>query len=102
MKPPISPIARQHLLGGLGLGLLLGAVVRSTRGVGAAHLAGRHRGVLGLAGLAGVRSLLVAVGRRVRGARAGARRARPVAVAALADRRGLAGLSRKPLGLLAH
>src|SRR4051794_30233660 len=102
MKPPISPIARQHLLGGLGLGLLLGAVARAARAGGAADFTRSDGGVLVLTGLPGPRSLLVAVGRRVRGALSGAHRARAVAVAALADHRGLAGLGGEPLGLLAH
>src|SRR3954471_25098001 len=50
MKPPTSPIARQHLLSGLGLGLLLGAVAGSARAGGATDLTRRHGGVLVLAG----------------------------------------------------
>src|SRR3954452_22939635 len=60
MNPPISPIARQHLLGGLGLGLLLGAVARAARAGGASDLARRDSRVLVLSGLARVRRLLVA------------------------------------------
>src|SRR3954447_6553093 len=102
MKPPISPIARQHLLGGLGLGLLLGAVARAARASGAADLARSYGGVLVLTRLSGLRCLLVAVGRRVRSALAGAHRARAVAVAALADHRGLTRLGCETLGLLTH
>src|SRR4051794_41283229 len=102
MNPPISPIARQHLLGGLGLGLLLGAVARAPRAGGASDLARRDSRVLVLSGLARVRRLLVAVGRRVRSALARAHWARAVAVAALADHRRLARLFREPLGLLAQ
>src|SRR3954470_11957555 len=53
MKPPTSPIARQHLLGGLGLGLLLGAVAGAARAGGATDLTRGHGGVLVLAGLTG-------------------------------------------------
>src|SRR3954452_20613382 len=62
MKPPISAIARQHLLGSLGPGLLLGAVVATASARGAADLACCHGGVLVLAGLACAGGLLVAVG----------------------------------------
>src|SRR4051794_2637357 len=102
MKPPTSPIARQHLLGGLGLGLLLGGVARPARPRGAADLSRRHGSVLVLAGLAGAGSLLVAVGGRVRCALASAHRAGAVAVAALADNSWLARLGREPLRLLAQ
>src|SRR3954454_23331230 len=85
MKPPTSPIAREHLLGGLGLCLLLGPVARSARAGGAANVARGHSGILVLARLAGVRCLLVPVGRRVRSALARAHGARAVAVAPLAD-----------------
>src|SRR3954469_8709559 len=103
MKPPTSPIARQHLLGGLGLGLLLGAVPGAARAGGAADLARRHGCVLVLTRLAGARGLVIAIGGgRVRGALARAHRAGAVAVAALADHRGLARLGCETLGLLAH
>src|SRR3954471_8287540 len=102
MKPPTSPIARQHLLRGLCLGLLLGAVVGPACTRRAADLGRRHRSVLVLAGLTGAGRLLVAVGRRVRSTLARAHRARAVAVAALADHRRLARLGCEPLGLLAH
>src|SRR4051812_48786815 len=102
MKPPISPIARQHLLGGLGLGLLLGAVAGSARAGSAADLARGHGCVLVLPGLARPRRLLIALGRHVWSALTGANRARAVAVAAFADHRGLARLPGALLGLLAQ
>src|SRR5437764_4813639 len=100
-KPPISPIARQHLLRGLLLDLRLLAprgapVTRRTPGAG-----GRHGRVLVLAGLADVRGLLIAVRHRIRRALTRLDRARPVEVAALADDGGLAGLDGLPLRGLA-
>src|SRR3954463_9555454 len=96
-KPPISPIARQHLLRGLLLDLLLlgrrGAVsARVALGTGR-----RHRGVLVLPGLARRHRLLVAVARRVRRGLAGLDRTGAVEVAALADHGRLAGLCRPAL-----
>src|SRR3954468_18156104 len=63
-KPPTSPIARQHLLGGLFLDLFLltRAAAMTTRAVRAT---GGDGGVLLLAGLARAGGFLVAVGGRV-------------------------------------
>src|SRR2546423_2914634 len=65
-KPPISPIARQHLLRRLLLGLLDRGLVGASLARRAAGPGGRHRGVLVLPGLAGVGGLLVAVAVAVR------------------------------------
>src|SRR3954452_21102075 len=86
-KPPISPIARQHLLGGGVLGLLLASAVGTTGGARrAADLARGHRGVLVLACLARLARLVVAVGgRSVRRRLPRTHGSGAVAVAALAD-----------------
>src|SRR3954471_13361519 len=67
MKPPTSPIARQHLLGGLffNLRFLARGTTVAARSVGAA---GGDRGVLVLPRLARARRLLVAVPGPVRSA----------------------------------
>src|SRR3954454_19850750 len=90
-KPPTSPIARQHLLCGLFLDLLLGARRAARTACGAGPI-GSDRGILLLAGLAHARGLLMPVGRPVWSALTGLDRPRAVAVAALADDRGLPGL----------
>src|SRR3954463_2477512 len=101
-KPPISPIARQDLLGGLLLDLLLlGRCGAASPGV-APGASRRDGGVLVLPGLAGRDRLRVPVPRRVRRALAGLDGARAVVVAALADHRGLARLHGPALGLLAQ
>src|SRR3954471_1282539 len=101
-KPPISPIARQDLLGGLLLDLLL----LGRRGAASAGVAPgasrRDGGVLVLPSLAGRDRLLMPVARRVRRALAGLDGARAVVVAALADHRGLARLHGPALCLLAQ
>src|SRR4051795_2552064 len=101
-KPPISPIARQDLLGGLLLDLLLLGRARAAPTRSLARTRRGDRGVLVLAGLAGLDGLLVAVPRRVRRGLPGLDRARAVVVASLADHSGLAGLRGAPLGLLAQ
>src|SRR5436305_9147862 len=98
----MSPFARQDLLRGLLLDLLLlaGAVPVTPRRLARARRG--HRGVLVLAGLAGRHRLLMAVARGVRRGLAGLDRPGAVEVAALADHRGLAGLRRLPLRRLAQ
>src|SRR4051812_16951567 len=98
-KPPTSPIAREDLLGGLGLGLFLLSAVYGAPACLALGPLGRHGGVLVLAGLAGALRLLVAVGRG-RVWRALARTHGPVsgAIAVLGDHGRLAGLLGAPLG----
>src|SRR3954468_6388045 len=90
-KPPTSPIARQHLLRGLFLDLLL-LTRRAAMTARGARAFGRDRGVLVLAGLARAGGLLMPVGRLIRSALARLDRSRAVAVAALADDRGFPGL----------
>src|SRR3954471_3435270 len=101
-KPPISPIARQHLLRGLLLDLLL---LAGGGPVAPRRLARTRRGdrrVLVLPGLTGRDRLLMAVARRVRRGLAGLDRAGAVEVAALADYGRLARLDRIALGGLAQ
>src|SRR4051794_2254495 len=101
-KPPISPIARQDLLRGLRLDLLLlgraGAVAPGCL----ARTSGGDSGVLALPGLADMGRLLVPVADRVRRRLAGLDRTGAVEVAALADHGGLAGLDRIALHRLAQ
>src|SRR4051812_46678909 len=101
-KPPISPIARQYLLRGLFLDLLLlgGGLAAAARvTLGPLRRDGR---VLVLARLAEARGLMVTVPGGVRRDLARLDWARTVAIAALADHRGLAGLRGRPLGFLAE
>src|SRR4051812_9027565 len=101
-KPPISPIARQDLLGGLLLDLLLFGPARAVPARGLARTGRRNRSVLVLPGLPDADRLLVTVAHRVRRRLTGLYRARAVEVAALADHRGLAGLHRVALSRLAQ
>src|SRR3954451_2386658 len=82
-KPPISPIARQHLLRGLLLDLLAGCVVGSVVASGGARACGGHRGVLVLPGLTGSGGLLMAVAVAVWRDLPSLHRPRAVAVATL-------------------
>src|SRR5947208_3521316 len=100
-KPPISPIARQDLLRGLLLDLLLLGPAGAVAPRGLARTRRSDRGILVLPGLAGARRLLVPVADGVRRDLAGLDRTGAVEVPALADHGGLAGLGRPPLGLLA-
>src|SRR3954471_469966 len=101
-KPPISPIARQDLLRGLLLDLLLLGRASAVAPRGLTRAGRGDRSVLVLPGLAGRHRLLMAVTRRVRRGLAGLDRARAVEVAALADDGRLAGLDRIALGRLAQ
>src|SRR5436190_1713015 len=101
-KPPISPIARQHLLRGLLLDLRLLAGSGAAIASALAGACGGHGRVLVLARLADACGLLVAVPHWIRRRLTGLDRTRAVAVPALAYDRRLAGLHSLPLRLLAQ
>src|SRR4051812_32733087 len=101
-KPPISPIARQDLLGGLLLDLLLFGRARAIPARGRAPAGRRHRSGLGLPGRPDADRLPGTAAHRVRRRLPGLYRARAVEVAALADPRGLASLHRVALSRLAQ
>src|SRR3954447_8183411 len=101
-KPPISPIARQDLLRGPLLDLLLFARRGAVPPCGLARTRRSDRGVLVLSCLAGRHRLLMAVAHGARRGLAGPQGPPAVEVAALADHRRLAGLDRIALGRLAQ